>query len=704
MSVGVGVVLLRPASATEWAPMPVEWPRAGEAAIDLSRWLHKPAGKDGFIRRDGARLRDGAGRRWRVWGVNLTGGDCFPPKDRAALVASDLARLGVNCVRFHHLDEGWPIDLFIDGADNTQEFDPEALDRLDFFVAALKERGVYTNLNLNVLRRYRSGDGVRDWDRLGPGKGATYFNPRLIELQEGFARRLLTHRNPYTGNEYRREPAVAVVEIVNENSLLEAWKTRRLVGRDDGEPGPWSPLPTSYAEELTTRYNRWLADNASTDQLARLRVEAGVAPGDAVPRLNPGQFGAASELRFRLEARFLMGLEESFFRRMRALLRDELRVGSLLVGDADHADFFSGHAHQIANRPFDVIDGHGYWQHPSTRGAYRTENTPMVNDPLDSTVVQFARTPVVGRPFTISETSHLWPHRYACEGVPILTAYALLHDWDGVYWFSFGAERFRRTAPGVGQAYQFGHDPVKVSQLIACGQLFHAAAVAPSPTRAVRGVSTEHAVRSLRSPYEHRPFFHAGIKRSEPLRRATRVRYEESSSVDETLGDPPNEAVQDYRSVTDQLRWTGAADRRGLVEIDTPQCQGVVGFVGDAAHETRDAVFRVDNEFAAVIVTSLDGQPLSRSKRVLVHAGAGVKNSGLRWEADGKTIAAWGDAPIVMEPVKGTVEMRGSTEPLRITPLGPLAEPIGGSRHAEGGIVQLDRAAPLWLVERVGGR
>ena len=46
---------------------------------------------------------------------------------------------------------------------------------------------------MNVHRNFKEGDGVRDWTILGIGKGATYFNPRLIELQHEFTRNLLTH-------------------------------------------------------------------------------------------------------------------------------------------------------------------------------------------------------------------------------------------------------------------------------------------------------------------------------------------------------------------------------------------------------------------------------------------------------------------------------------------------------------------------------
>jgi len=44
------------------------------------------------------------------------------------------------------------------------------------------------------------------------------------------SQQLLTHVNPYTGNAYINEPAVIMVEIVNENSLVEAWFDNRLLG------------------------------------------------------------------------------------------------------------------------------------------------------------------------------------------------------------------------------------------------------------------------------------------------------------------------------------------------------------------------------------------------------------------------------------------------------------------------------------------
>jgi lysophospholipase L1-like esterase len=389
-------------AASELKAFSWDWSRAHESVLDLSRFLDAPAGQGGYVRVQDGHFIKADGSRLRLWGVNLASTSCFPPKDQAPRIAEDLARLGFNIARFHHLDADWGQCLFVSQTNHTRAFDTNNLDRLDFFISELKKRGIYTSLTMNVHRQFKEGDGVRDWKILGIGKGATFFNPRLIELQHEFTRNLLTHRNPYTGAEYRQEPAIITIEMVNENSLLEAWTQWRLVGRDDKAGDSWSPIPVSYDRELTEQYNVWLARHRTPEQVAAIRKEARAAAQALIPRLAPNDFTNATALRFHSEAEFLMGVESNYFAGMKRLIRDELGCQSLLSGSGDHNDGFAGYAHIRSMLQFDVIDGHGYWQHPEIGKVTRTRNDPMVNDPLDSTFTQFARTPVAGRPFTIS--------------------------------------------------------------------------------------------------------------------------------------------------------------------------------------------------------------------------------------------------------------------------------------------------------------
>ena len=199
------------------APFFADWNASPESPVSMALLLPAPAGKAGFIRAAGGHLVDGSGARFRIWGVNITARATLPSKETAPLLAAHLARHGINCVRLHFLDKLAPNGLIDANREDTQRLDPAQLDTLDFFIAKLKERGIYTDLNLNVGRIYKPGDGVPDCELLGFAKAITYFNPRLIELQKQYARQLLTHRNAYTGQEYRNEPAVALVELVNEN-------------------------------------------------------------------------------------------------------------------------------------------------------------------------------------------------------------------------------------------------------------------------------------------------------------------------------------------------------------------------------------------------------------------------------------------------------------------------------------------------------
>src|SRR5499426_715806 len=141
-----------------------------DSVIDLSFLLDAPAGKHGFVRVANGHLMTGDGKRLRLWGVNITdwtrGSTMLPSKEDAPMWAATLARFGVNCVRLHFLDLAAPRGLIDASRDDTRSFDAGQLDRLDFWIAELKKRGVYVNLNLNVGRSYKVGDGVRDADKI----------------------------------------------------------------------------------------------------------------------------------------------------------------------------------------------------------------------------------------------------------------------------------------------------------------------------------------------------------------------------------------------------------------------------------------------------------------------------------------------------------------------------------------------------------
>ena len=72
-------------------------------ATNVAAWLDRPAGVHGFIRAEDGHLRNDAGPV-RFWATNIAFEGCFPTHQQAERLAARLARLGINCVRMHHMD------------------------------------------------------------------------------------------------------------------------------------------------------------------------------------------------------------------------------------------------------------------------------------------------------------------------------------------------------------------------------------------------------------------------------------------------------------------------------------------------------------------------------------------------------------------------------------------------------------------------
>ena len=185
-----------------------------------------------------------AGKPYRFWGVNLTTLGCFPLKENAPKMASRMRKMGINLVRFHHMDNPWSgTDGSLFSGQSTRSLSTTTLDRLDFLISELKKNSIYANINLNVSRTFTAADGIAGADSLKDfGKGVTLFDPQMIALQKEFARQLLTHVNPYTNTNLANEPTVTMVEMINENSLYGMWKDDALK-HTKVEPTAMNKLP-----------------------------------------------------------------------------------------------------------------------------------------------------------------------------------------------------------------------------------------------------------------------------------------------------------------------------------------------------------------------------------------------------------------------------------------------------------------------------
>lgn len=355
--------------------------------------LDPPSGKHGFVTVKDGHFYFEDGTRAKFWGTNLCFSACFPDKKDAEMLAERIAFFGFNSVRLHHMDFYFePRGIFEDicpayknsQMKETGHLSPRQLDKLDYLIYQLKLRGIYIDMNLLVARHFTEADGVKDAASLGmAAKPFSMFDSRLIELQKQYAKDLLTHYNPYTKMRYCDDPAIAMVEIINETSVFDLKKVN---------------VPDYYKSEL--------------DNLSKECPEP---------------------------ENFYLWLETKYLTEMREFLRKDIGIKAP-IGVGGHWDPGSLKAQASA---CDFVDAHAYWDHPKfphkswdTNDFTINNNSIFQKDGL-GIVGELSKKQAKDKPFTVTEWNHCYPNQYAYETPVILAATAQTNDWDALFQFAF---------------------------------------------------------------------------------------------------------------------------------------------------------------------------------------------------------------------------------------------------------------------------
>jgi len=248
----------------DWLAVPPSGSIAAGSALDFSFLVPKLAGRHGFVTVTDGKLAFRDGTRARFFGAALLAPTAFQDAELADQLADRLVRSGINLVRLGDLDAplGPNRSLFDDTRDDTKEFDPEALARLDHLIAALKSRGIYVAVELLSKRRFRTEDGVASPGLLPPGGGpAAFFDPTIRKLNLDAAERFLTRVNPETGLSLRDDPALAWVTLAGEVSIFD------LISEPDSLPLPYAKAFRTMLDRSTSASGRRLWESIESDHL-----------------------------------------------------------------------------------------------------------------------------------------------------------------------------------------------------------------------------------------------------------------------------------------------------------------------------------------------------------------------------------------------------------------------------------------------------
>jgi hypothetical protein len=184
-----------------------------------------------------------------------------------------------------------------------------------------------------------------------------------------------------------------------------------------------------------------------------------------------------------------------------------------------------------------------------------------------------------------------------------------------VVWYTFEPKRNPEWAPYVGDPFDMSLDPVKMPQMAAGALMFLRGDLEPAKKTIERSYSREQVRDSRFLPGSERPYFTPGFPPAVPLLHGSRVR----SFAGEPTAAISVDASRPYKSDTGQLAWHATAEGLGLVTIDSPRSQGLIGFVKANGLRVSNLAANVRNDFCAVVVNSLESQPIAGASRLLLH-------------------------------------------------------------------------------------
>ncbi len=682
-----------PQDGGNWFPLRPTKDTFGPTVLDCSRFVEAPTGKHGFVtvRKDQFAFEDGTPARF--WGAQIGSFD----KEQLDYTVRRMRRQGINITRMHGMD------FTRRGAETSFDYSPEHFDRLDDLLAKLGANGIYMILDIHypLTYRFKPGDGIPGLPQGGPAPYTQFFNEKAAAIQKRRMVDFFTHLNPYTKKRYADDPTLAMVEILNEDSLF------------------WGRVPEPFLAELEQKFAAWLKEKYgdlaglkkawSSGGKSPLADGEGLGPGERIrlisnPMFTEKYFQDRPEHRVRGQdqMRFYLELEDRYWAGCVAALRKAgVRVPISATNWQGHG--FPTRVHMLGQSRLDYIDRHGYWDHPQGEGNLKWNirtalfhNQPMVRavhadqDRLvylgvGNLVIEKAWEQVLGLPITVSEWNTCVPNEYSLEGPGLMAAYGLLQGWDGPLEFGYFSPDWRDQM-GRGSFDLFGNPP-QILQFPAITAMWHRQDVREADLVA-ESLYDPQSVFALTEDRKPLPIAAALVGKV-----GYRFVQEPRPAVVKDIGKYWDPKTLTARSVTGELVWNGAA---GVVTIDTPRTQAVIGFLGKAPHRLREVTIASPSGFGAVYVTAMDGsEPVASARRILITTVGRAKNTGMEYETASQRsrlgvpfsrLRSAGEAPVLLESITGRLEIQSS----RADQLKAWTLDVVGKRLRE---VPLDRKA-----------
>lgn len=647
------------------------------AYIQMADWLHKPAGKHGFLQMQGKDYVFQDGTPAKFWGVNIADQRPFSDSAQANYWAEYMAGYGINAVRFHKFT--WNA---IDPQLSTN-LQADKWQRLDYFSHTLAKAGIYYGWSHIYGHRVSPPDSGRllayheikalnyPWAHLnGSTSALVNFAEDLQDLSIELTVNMLEHLNPHTGKRYADDLALTFIELQNEDNIF--WGAIEASLRQ---------APT-YRALLCKKFSLWLKDKYGDDATLRKAwnnegLEAGetIAAENIYPHPNHGLFSYYYEQalqqgrpvpRFMADrAAFLYGEQAKFYDRFAKAIRATGYKGIIIASCWQAGSGITHYYNLHADYLIGPIDRHNYYGggagHTLRPGKFDTRT--MLYQP-GSGLLSVGFQQVEDRPFVFSEWMALAPTEYIAESAPLVAAYGMgLQGWDASFVYAMYQPAFSNTlGSGMYQGLYNATSPFHLGLYPILSRMVLRGDVQEAPLVSRRVVHIDSLRFGVTTAHDKvvQDFDRKVVEAEVP---ATLIAFGKvalsfdpeqtpltASKAHQSIG-----SSQRVQSATGQLIWQYGA--QAFVSVNTPNTVGLIGFAAQQSIQAETFTLRSTQAFSVVMITNQQREgTLATSKQWLIAAVARARNTGMQYNEAGDSLIAGGNAPLMMEPVDFSIE------------------------------------------------
>ncbi len=649
--------------------------------LKMNDWLDAPAGKHGFVRSVKDKLLFEDGRPVKFWGANISGKNVFTTAEKADFWAKILATYGVNGVRLHKFTQAGLRENI-----STQLKD-EKYERLDYFCARLKEKGIYYGWSPIYGHKPKIGDraklmAYKEITAANLNNHLSYSTIGLVNFAEDLQNlhielivNLLNHKNTHTGLRYADDPALLFVELQNEDNIFFA-TTAAMIEK----------CPT-YKNLLTEKFTIWLKKKYGDQKTLKKawgnrafawgkevkNINWNLDKKNITPVVNHGIYDYEYKKAHRNNqplprflsdmAIFLFGEQTKYYNKCVEAIRKTGYKGLIITSNWQAGSGVSHYLNLLADDKTGIIDRHNYFGGGTghTLAAGKFNNQAMVSDP-GSGLLSAGMQQVLNRPFSCSEWMSIIPNEWTAEAGPVIAVYGLgLQGWDMSFSFDSQTPFFTPTIHIPNAFWPSVYNVMTPTQLglyPALARMVYRNDVQEGRIVSNRYVCPGELVKGNVGFYENM-LQDGDIKNFEGFippqtLAAGRVAVKFTDASKKTpqpdlagLWDKPNRRII---SNTKQLEWNYAG--KGYFTVNTPGTKGVVGFAKGIKINLDYLSIIMETPFAIVLLTSPEkNKSIEESKRILATTIARAKNSCMTYNPEKTELLEVGNAPILLEPV-----------------------------------------------------